>query len=149
MTMRTVEEINARLVKIDSDDRDQDTAHQVGMNNGFVRAIQLIQDGKTTAEILEKAQASERNYTPYGDDYEDAYQSGYVLALYWCVEQLDWDADGNPIYRPGNIWGLGNDLPEPEPPVYASQEEWDADHATYDPLPYSDDDGPTTEDMGF
>lgn len=38
---------------------------------------------------------------------------------------------------------------EPEPPVYASQEEWDADHWDYDPLPDSDDHGPTTEDMGY
>lgn len=109
MTMRSLEEINAQLVKIETDERDQDTAHQVGMNNGFVRAIQLIQDGKNTTDILAAAQASERNYTPYGDDYEDAYQSGFVLALYWCAEQLDWDADGEPIYRDGNVWGLTNE----------------------------------------
>lgn len=36
-----------------------------------------------------------------------------------------------------------------EPPVYASQEEFDADHWAYNPLPDSGDDGPTSEDMGY
>lgn len=107
--MRTIEEINAQLQPVETDDRDQDMAHRAGMNNGFVRAIQLIQDGKTTADILASAQASERSYQSFGDDYEDAYQSGFVLALYWCAEQLDWTEDGEPVYRDGNIWGLTND----------------------------------------
>lgn len=106
--MRTLAEISAqqnteRLLDPSLDD--QTAAYNRGMMAGFEQGKEFIQSGMTSAEIAEYTQRDERGYRSHGDDGMDAWQGGYSCALYWVAEQYDWDDEGNPIYREGNIWG--------------------------------------------
>lgn len=105
--MRTIAEIEALLLpeKELPDISDQDAQYDRGVQAGFKKAIRMIEDGKTTPDILEYARADSLGYVSHGDDYADAWQSGYSTALYWAAEQYDWDEEGVPIFREGNIWG--------------------------------------------
>lgn len=83
-----------------------DIAYDDGFDSGMHKGLRMTQEGKTPADILSFAQADQAAYVPHGDDQEDAWQSGYTVALEWCAEQFDWDETGQPIGRPGNVVGL-------------------------------------------
>ncbi len=107
--MRTIEDIEAQIPEEQPDIHDEDAQFQNGLRAGFKAAIGLIERGKSTAEILAFTQVEESEHKSVGDDYADAYQSGRTTALYWVAEQYDWDGEGNPLFREGNIWGQTND----------------------------------------
>jgi hypothetical protein len=103
--MRTIEEIR-RALPVLSADPDRDTSpSEEGLTAGLHRGLRFTDEGKSPTEILRIAQAMEQGYCSVGSDNEDEWQSAFSAALYWVAEQYDWDADGNPIYREGNIWG--------------------------------------------
>lgn len=112
--MRTIEEIQQQLAhEPDKDDgsyqHSQDAAYDDGFDAGMRTGAKLVQQGKSSADILHYAQADELGYLPHGNDDEDAWQSGYSTALFWCAEQFDWNAEGVPVYRAGNVWSLSAD----------------------------------------
>lgn len=115
--MRTIEELLAELVAATADDSDrggsEDNANRDGCIDGFYAALRMIGNGRTSAEILNAAQADEAAYVAHGNDDQDAWQNGYLMALYWAAEQFDWDAEGVPLFRDGNVWGLAPDGREP------------------------------------
>lgn len=105
--MRTPEEVRAQIVPYTVEHQTpSESFFTVGLSDALETAAMMIERGATPAELLILAQGSERNYTSYGNDDEDMYQNGRLCALYWAAEQYDWDAEGNPIYRAGNIWNL-------------------------------------------
>jgi len=111
--VRTIEEIQVQIDRILKDDEygdeyDQGQQSEAGRLAGFRRGQKLIAEGKTRDEITAWAQEDDRSYASYGDDYADAWQSGYSTALFWVAEQYDWDDDGNAIRRPDSIFPAEN-----------------------------------------
>lgn len=109
--MRDIQQIEQEIAELQQkygDDPgyyyDQDQASDFGMLAGFRAGLKMIQEGKTSEEITAYAQRDQHDYVSHGDDLEDAWQSGYSCALFWVGEQFDWDDDGVPIFRPGNIF---------------------------------------------
>jgi hypothetical protein len=106
--MRTIEQIQAEInaIRFDGfDARDQGDHWKDGFHSGLTLGLALTQQGKTSDDIFADAQATASGYNSHGDDMEDAWQSGYTAALYWCAEQYDWDSEGKPIFRAGNKLG--------------------------------------------
>lgn len=103
--MRTIEQIKEHIAECKQgmeDERDympsQDTEYNEGMLSGFAAGLKLIEQGKDSAGIVNTAEAKQRAYVSRGHDLEDAWQSGYIVALEWCGEKFDWDDQGNPVF---------------------------------------------------
>lgn len=106
--MRTTEEIQAQIDETINDDTDGSSYSRCareGALAGFRAGLKMVKEGKTESEIALYAQSDERAYRSWGDDCRDIEQSAYTSALYWCAHQYDWDSEGRPIFRPGNIFG--------------------------------------------
>lgn len=115
--MRTIEELEREIVEATQDyvdEHDQDSQYDAGMKAGFKAALRLTKEGKTPDEIFEYAQTDQKAYVSHGDDYADAWQSGYTCALEWAAEQFDWNKDGEPIFREGNKLGFPATKPKIE-----------------------------------
>lgn len=112
--MRTIEEIQAQIVKHEGTAReydqadyvhDCDVADNMGMIAGFNAGLRQIERGQNSLDIARGAWVDAAAYRSCGNDDEDSYQIGFTRALYWVSEQFDWTEDGDAIFRPGNILG--------------------------------------------
>lgn len=103
--MRTSDEINQHIRECRQAMEDekgympsQDSEYNDGMLSGFSTGLYLIEQGKDSVGILEIAKNNQRAYVSRGHDLEDAWQSGYNVALEWCGEKFDWDEQGDPVF---------------------------------------------------
>lgn len=110
--MRTEQEIAQEIEKssaaLNHDEEyihDMDRAATEGQIAGFETGLKLMREGKTPLEIAQYALSCERSYVAYGNDKEDAWQSGYTVALEWVGEQFDW-TENDVIFRAGNLRGM-------------------------------------------
>lgn len=97
--MRTIDELNAQMGGCTDDMDRQDRAYCEGMDDAFKAAIKMIGEGMSSADIRSVAQKSQYEYRSYGNDVEDAWQSGYITGLQWAGEAFDWNEAGEPVAR--------------------------------------------------
>lgn len=103
--MRTIDEIKAQLTPENRDFESwQGRAEAEGRNVGLRTAIFMIEDGESEEDFIETAKdVYKRHYQDYPDDERSYWGAGYAMAMLWCAEQFDYDAEGWPIYRAGNF----------------------------------------------
>jgi hypothetical protein len=103
--MRTIDEIEREIERIDADLNETETADQEsyleGMKYGMTVALKMLRNGQTSADMLDQAFEHRQKYHSVGDDTDNRYNSGFDVALCWAGEEFDWDTNGTAAFRKG------------------------------------------------